>query len=58
MIGNLKGEGLIMGGLMIISKKGIHYSFLETEFGTHAPLAGTYRARVFHIVKSGHVSSV
>ena len=37
--GNLDGEGLIMGGSMVISKDGkVEFSFLEDNFGVFADL--------------------
>jgi len=33
---NLKGEGMILGGLMVINNKGIQYKFVEETFGDHA----------------------
>jgi peroxiredoxin len=35
---NFKGEGLILGGLMVVDTSGkIVYSFAEQDFGVHAP---------------------
>lgn len=37
--GNLKGEGLIVGGLYVIRQGGdVEFSFREEEIGDHAPL--------------------
>ncbi|KAJ3340769.1 hypothetical protein HDU93_006257 [Gonapodya sp. JEL0774] len=35
---NYEGQGLIMGGLFVVSRQGIHYRFIERIFGAHAPL--------------------
>mmetsp|Transcript_36993 Transcript_36993/g.59459 ORF Transcript_36993/g.59459 Transcript_36993/m.59459 type:complete len:90 (-) Transcript_36993:305-574(-) len=35
---NLKGEGSIFGGLYIVSTKGVHYQFIEKNFGDAAPI--------------------
>ena len=34
---NLEGEGLIKGGLYVVSKAGIHYEHFEKDFGVVAP---------------------
>jgi hypothetical protein len=37
--GNMRGEGTILGGLLIVSKeKGVVYSYAEKTFGDHAPI--------------------
>jgi len=37
---NLNGEGLIMGGLLVMKpgNKGVQYQFQERNFGDHAPI--------------------
>lgn len=34
----MKGDGLTMGGLMVVSSAGVHYQFLEEVFGDRAPI--------------------
>mmetsp|Transcript_25299 Transcript_25299/g.70745 ORF Transcript_25299/g.70745 Transcript_25299/m.70745 type:complete len:119 (-) Transcript_25299:301-657(-) len=36
--GNMTGDGLTMGGLMVVSSKGVHYQFQEHVFGDRAPM--------------------
>ena len=40
-IGNTKsvGEGTILGGLLIVSSRGIEYEYAEKVWGDHAPIA-------------------
>jgi len=35
---NFKGDGLTMGGLIVVSKAGVHYQYQEKTFGDRAPL--------------------
>ena len=35
---DLVGEGLIMGGLFVVSKDGVQYQHVEKDFGTVAPI--------------------
>ena len=34
----MKGDGLTMGGLMVVSKDKVHYAFSEKVFGDRAPM--------------------
>lgn len=43
--GNMKGEGLLMGGLFIISpEKGVLLEYREAFFGDHAPLETVFES--------------
>lgn len=43
--GNMRGEGTILGGLVIVSKeKGVVYSYAEKTFGDHAPISEVAQA--------------
>ncbi|KXS17610.1 hypothetical protein M427DRAFT_54534 [Gonapodya prolifera JEL478] len=42
--GNLQGEGRLLGGLALISTKGVHYSYAEKHFGDHAPMTEVLQA--------------
>lgn len=33
---NLKGDGLTMGGLVVVGNAGVQYAFAELNFGDHA----------------------
>lgn len=35
---NLNGEGTIFGGLYVVSNQGIHYQYVEKDFGDAAPV--------------------
>lgn len=35
---NLKGDGLTMGGLLVLNKGIVGYHFIEKTFGVHAPI--------------------
>ncbi|KXS16773.1 hypothetical protein M427DRAFT_55113 [Gonapodya prolifera JEL478] len=36
---NYEGQGLIMGGLFVVSSSGVHYRYIEKVFGDHAPFS-------------------
>jgi len=36
---NREGQGLIMGGVFVISSKAVVYRFIEKIFGAHAPIS-------------------
>ena len=52
--GNLIGDGMTMGGLMVVSKNEVHYAYSEKVFGDRAPMEDVISAAKAAVASSSN----